>query len=149
MASVLIDTNVLVYAHDRGEFTKQGQAIEVLDHLHRAGTGCLSVQSLGEFFRATTRGVKPILPVAQARRQMEALAAAWPVLELTTQIALEAARGVQAHQLSYWDAQLWAAARLNQVPAIFSEDFASGSHLEGVRFVDPFAAEFDLAAWAG
>ena len=148
MAAVLIDTNVLVYAHDRGEFAKQGQAIRVLDRLHQASAGCLSVQSLGEFFRAVTRGAQPMLPIHLAKQQMERLASAWPILELTASIALEAARGVQAHQLAYWDAQLWAAARLNQVPVIFTEDFPSGAYLEGVRFVNPFAAGFDLDAWA-
>jgi predicted nucleic acid-binding protein len=44
-------------------------------------------------------------------------------------------------------AQLWASARLNQIPTIFSEDFASGSTLDGVRFVNPFAAGFSLDAW--
>ena len=148
MAAVLVDTNVLVYAHDRGEFAKQGQAIHVLEHLYLAGAGRLSVQSLAEFFRATTRGAKPMLTVEQALQQMEHLAQAWPVFELTAQIALEAARGVKAHQFNYWDGQIWATARLNQVPVIFSEDFPSGATLEGVRFVNPFAADFVLEAWA-
>jgi len=43
---------------------------------------------------------------------------------------------------------LWATARLNQVPVIFSEDFASNSVLEGVRFVNPFAPDFSLEDWA-
>jgi len=54
---------------------------------------------------------------------------------------------VRDHQLPYWDAQIWAAARLNQVPIIFSEDFNAGAVLEGVRFVDPFADDFLLSAW--
>jgi len=44
------------------------------------------------------------------------------------------------------DAQ-WATARLNQVPVVFSEDFRSGSLLEGVRFVNPFLPEFLLEEW--
>ena len=49
--------------------------------------------------------------------------------------------------MSYYDAQLWATARLNQVPIIFSEDFAAGSVVEGVRFVNPFAEGFALNSW--
>jgi len=48
---------------------------------------------------------------------------------------------------AYYDAQSWAAARLNQIPAIFSEDFISGSTLEGVQFAHPFATGFVLEAW--
>ncbi len=56
-------------------------------------------------------------------------------------------RGVRDHQLSYYDAQVWATARLNQVPVIFSEDFNSNAPLEGVRFVNPFASDFVLENW--
>ncbi len=37
--------------------------------------------------------------------------------------------------------------RLNQIPVLFSEDFNSGSTLEGIRFVNPFAAGFRLEEW--
>ena len=66
---------------------------------------------------------------------------------VTSLVVLEAARGVQDHQLAYYDAQVWATARLNQIPVIFSEDFTSGTTLEGVRFVDPFAADFAIETW--
>jgi predicted nucleic acid-binding protein len=49
--------------------------------------------------------------------------------------------------MSYWDAQIWATARLNQVPVVFSEDFNTGSLIEGVRFINPLANEFDTDAW--
>ena len=56
---------------------------------------------------------------------------------------------MREHQLSYWDAQIWAAARLNQVPVVFSEDFRAGVSLEGVRFVNPFAADCRVDEWIG
>ncbi len=62
-------------------------------------------------------------------------------------VVLEALRGVRDHQLSYYDAQVWATARLNQVPVIFSEDFKPNATLEGVRFVNPFASDFVLENW--
>ncbi|MDP3186532.1 MAG: hypothetical protein Q8M58_14840 [Anaerolineales bacterium] len=40
-----------------------------------------------------------------------------------------------------------AAAWLNQIPIVFSEDFQDGQVLEGVRFVNPFAGTFDAEAW--
>lgn len=69
------------------------------------------------------------------------------MFDLTPLIVLEAARGVRDHGLSYFDAQLWATARLNQVPLLLSEDFQDGCLLEGVRFLNPLVAGFDLAAW--
>ncbi len=62
-------------------------------------------------------------------------------------IVLEAARGVRDHQFSFWDAQIWATARLNQISVVFSEDFNPGWITEGVRFVNPFAADFQIETW--
>lgn len=147
MAAILIDTNVLVYAHDRSEPAKQAQAIRVLEHLQLGGTGRLSAQVLAEFFRATTRGSAAMLAPVDAGDQVDRFARAWPVLPITAPIVLEATRGVREHHLAYWVAQVWATARLNQIPVVFSEDFNAGATLEGVRFVNPFAADFSLADW--
>ena len=147
MPAVLVDTNVLVYAHDRTEYAKQAQAIRVLRHLHALGNGRLSVQSLAEFFSIVTRGPTPRLPMQAAAQQVELLSRGWPVLAVTPLIVLEGVRGVRERNLPYWDAQLWATARLNQIPIIFSEDFNPGAVLDGVRFVNPFAAGFDLESW--
>ncbi len=147
MVNVLIDTNVLVYAYDRGEFSKQSQAIEVLNALQVTGAGRLSVQCLAEFFNATTRGAFPKLSVTDAIEQMKYLAGSFKIYELSPMIVMEAARGVQAYQLSYFDAQIWASARLNQESVIFSEDFSVGSTLEGVRFINPFDTNFTLHEW--
>ena len=68
-------------------------------------------------------------------------------LPITPLIVLEAARGVRDHRLNYWDAQVWATARLNQIPLVLSEDFKDGFVLDGVRFVNPFARAFDLATF--
>ena len=147
MALALIDTNVLVYAVDPDSPEKQQRAIELLERLEAAGNGRLSVQCLAEFFSATTRKLQPPLIAADASAQLESLARAFPVLDLTPMIVLEAARGVLDHNLSYYDAQVWASARLNQIPVIFSEDFDDGAVIEGVRFVNPFAGGFRLEAW--
>lgn len=147
MPAVLVDTNVLVYAYDRGEHAKQARAIAVLTHLNTLGIGRLSVQALGEFFRAVTRGARPILSVPEAARQVDHLARGWPVVDLTPLIVLEAVRGAREHRLSYWDAQMWATARLNQIPVLFSEDFGGRTVLGGVRFVNPFATGFAVGAW--
>lgn len=140
---ILIDTNVLVYAYDRSEPKKQKRALEVLRHFHRTGTAVLSTQVLGELFSALTRKIaKPFKPEV-ARKRVERYLASWPVLPLTPAVVQEAVRGAASHRLRYYDAQIWATARLNQLPIILSEDFSAGSLLEGVKFVNPFAALFD------
>jgi predicted nucleic acid-binding protein len=48
--------------------------------------------------------------------------------------------------LSYYDAQIWAIARLGQMGVVLSEDFNPGTVLDGVSFTNPLDPEFDLAA---
>jgi predicted nucleic acid-binding protein len=132
---------------DPADAAKQARAIEVLDYLHANSAGRLSSQTLAEFFAAATRGARPLLSPTKASRQVENFANSWIVFEITPFVVIEAARGVRSHKFSYWDAQLWATARLNQVPVIFTEDFNDGSTIEGVRFVNPFATAFVLSRW--
>ena len=56
-------------------------------------------------------------------------------------------RGVKDHRFGYYDAQIWAIAKLNQVPVVLSEDFASGASVEGVTFSNPFEEAFDIMAF--
>ncbi len=143
---VLIDTNLLVYAFDPRDRRKQRRALEVLRHLVATGRGKVSTQVLGEFYAVSTTKLDPRLSPREAADQVVTLSAAWAVLAVTPLVVLEAVRGALGHRLDYWDAQLWATARLNQVPRILSEDFAHGRVLEGIEFTNPFASSFELAA---
>ncbi|MCC5635620.1 PIN domain-containing protein [Nostoc sp. CHAB 5844] len=135
---VLIDTNILVYVYDPLHTTKQAQAIAVTDRLIRSGKAVISTQVMGEFFIATTRPRRSLLTSAEALERMRNYLAACHVVEITRLITLEAIRGVETHHFQFWDAQIWATARLNQIEEIYSEDFASGSMVEGVHFSNPF-----------
>ncbi len=135
---VFVDTNVLVYAYDRSEPRKQVEAIEVLDQLVSSRTGVISAQVLGEFFVVVTRKIAAPLSAEQACERVRNLLQAWMVVDLTGLIVLEATRGAREHRLSYWDALIWATARLNQITTILSEDFSPNTSIEGVRVVNPF-----------
>jgi predicted nucleic acid-binding protein len=147
MPPTLIDTNLLVYLYDQNQAARQGQSRRVLEQVELTRNGRLSVQALAEFFSAATRKLSPSLTSAEALGQVNLFIRLWPVFDLTPMIVLEAGRGVRDHKLSYYDAQVWATARLNQVPVVFSEDFRDGSLLEGVRFVNPFSPDFLLEKW--
>lgn len=142
MSLILLDTNLLVYVFDPRDPVQQSKAKQILTGLEDTGLGCLSVQCLAEFFRVVT--IKIGLPPKEIYPVIERWASAFPTFSITSQIVLEAARGVRDHGLSYFDAQIWAAARLNQVGFVFSEDFQDGQSLDGVTFVNPFRPEFKL-----
>ena len=148
MARYLLDTNVLVYSVDGNEPGKQARALDLLARVGRptpAGpTAALPAQALAEFSRVAMGRLKPPVPADDVYRQVGLYERTFPVHPLTSAVVLEAVRGVRDHQFPYYDAQIWAVAKLNQVPVVLSEDFASGSTVEGVTFVDPFADGFEV-----
>jgi len=145
MPSVLLDTNILIYTFDPRDEVRQEQAIAVLLKLEENEEGCLSVQCLSEFASAAI--TKLHLSAGDIMTKIDEWQNVFPVFNLTPQIILEATRGVRDHKLSFYDAQIWASARLNQVPVIFSEDFQDGQTLERIRFVNPFAEGFAIDEW--
>jgi predicted nucleic acid-binding protein len=140
----LVDTNILLYAYDRAEPAKQPRALALLDRLAGHSAGVMTSQVLAEFFVNATRKLKPPLTIKEAYDSIENYLLSWEILDITGPIVLEAARGVCTHRMPYWDAQIWASARMNQIPVVLSEDFGEGVAIEGVRFVNPFSAAFDI-----
>jgi predicted nucleic acid-binding protein len=140
----LVDTNILVYVYDTTDAAKQRRAIAVLDQLRLRRSGALSTQILGEYFVTVTRKIPVPLMPARAERSITNYVRSWTVYDLTPLVVLEALRGVQRYQFSYWDGLIWATAKLNGVPNVLSEDFSNGAMLDGVRFLNPLLPTFDL-----
>ncbi len=143
MAECLVDTNVVVYAYDPRDPRKNLISREILADLAEAEQGSLTAQVLGEFYRVATRKLPHPLSQTEAERCITAFARTWTVYDTTRWTMLEAARGTRQYGFSFWDAVIWATAKLNQVPNILSEDFSAGALVEGVRFVNPYAPGFD------
>jgi len=139
--SYLVDTNILVYAYDRAEQAKQKRAMNILDWLESRDCGTVSTQILGEFFWIVTRKLAEPLTLRQAYVELERHLRSWRTFEITRAVVLEAGRGCVDYQMPFWDAQIWATAKLNQIPQVLSEDFQHGRAIEGVEFVNPFKVE--------
>ena len=123
MTRIFLDTNILVYSYDRSEPEKQKKAFQVLDYLAAKDKGAISTQILSEFFVAVTKKIPEPLSIQEALERLENFLKTWDVLQVTPFIILEAVRGVKDYKLSFWDSQIWAAAKMNQISVIFSEDF--------------------------
>ena len=137
----LVDTNILVYAYDPSDKRKSRRAIEVLTLLEFTKRGVLSTQILSEFFNTVTRNIPNPLDPSNARVTVQRFIEHWEIVPVTSDVVLEGMRGSIEHQLSYWDSLIWAAAKLNDVDTILSEDFSHGQVIEGVRVVNPFLSE--------
>ncbi len=142
---VLLDTNILVYIYDFGDPLKQERAFTVVERLIQTTRAIVSPQVMGEFFQATTRPSRPLLTQPEAIARMQNYLAVCQVVEITGLIVSEAMRGVETYNFPYWDAQIWATARLNQITEVYSEDFNSGAIIEGIRFINPLSDDFSVS----
>ncbi|MCC6222608.1 MAG: PIN domain-containing protein [Thermoleophilia bacterium] len=145
-AAALVDTNILVYAYDPLDRAKQQHALYVLEQLEREARGAVSTQVLGEFFTTVTRKLRPPLSHEEAGWNVAAFVRGWTVCTATSAAVLEAIRAVGEHQVSYWDGLIWATAKLSGIATVLTEDLSHGRLIEGVRFLNPFAPAFDVAA---
>jgi predicted nucleic acid-binding protein len=132
-----VDTNVLVYAHDRTEAEKQPVAEALLNDLWSTRTGVLSTQVLQEFYVVATRKFSPSMQ-RRAAREIVGLYAEWPLVLVDPPMILMASQLEEHHSLSFWDALIIEAARRAGASRLVSEDLQTGRTIEGVLFENPF-----------
>jgi predicted nucleic acid-binding protein len=136
-APVFVDTNVLVHGIDARDARKQSLAEEWLAYLWQRGIGRTSVQVLNEYLVTVTRKLRPALTLEQAWPRIRALRAWDP--RPTDAATMEHARElVRAHELSWWDALIVAAAQLQGCAVLLSEDFQDGARFGAVTVRSPF-----------
>ncbi len=143
---VMLDANVLVYAEDSSSGSKSISAEDVITFLVGRSRAAVTPQVLGEYWLTATRKLTRSLPEQAAEVRVREFRNYMRVIPQDGVVVSEAIRGARRYGFHYYDAQIWAAARLNGINVVVSEDFASGSEVEGVRFVNPFAKGFDLEA---
>lgn len=137
----LVDTNILVYRWDPRDPRKQAVAENLLRQY--VGTDLLYIphQALVEFMAVAPRIQwmdRPILPVADAIREVEELLIEFPILYPDEAMVRMAMRGLAAYQLSWFDAHLWAYAEHYGMSEILSEDFENGRRYGTVVVRNPF-----------
>jgi predicted nucleic acid-binding protein len=131
-----VDTNILVYAHDRDAGPKRDRAVRLLEELWESGNGRLSVQVLQEFYVSVTR--KLATPVARSiAREVIGSYGAWVRETTTPEIVLRAVEISELAQLSFWDALVVSSAEQAGATLLYSEDFQAGRMIAGIRIVNP------------
>jgi predicted nucleic acid-binding protein len=131
---VTFDSNVLVYAITRSD-PRHMKATELIA---RAAQGdCRqTLQSFAECLNVLRR--KYQMPATEALRWVEYHRRLFPVVAADESDLAAAARAVEHHGLSFWDAMLWATAKRAGCRMLFSEDPQDGRRLGDVLFVNPF-----------
>jgi predicted nucleic acid-binding protein len=132
-----VDTNVLVYAYDEADQTKQDQALRFLASVQPSAL-VISAQVLSEFYVVVSRRLAVPLPEPEAADVVRSLRKLTTV-PLTADLVISALE-VRAHwQTSYWDALIVAAAEAAGCTRIVSEDLPTGTSIAGMTIENPFA----------
>jgi len=135
---VFVDTNILIYAHDRDAGAKHQAAASLIRGLWESRRGLISTQVLQEFYVNVTRKVATPIAPAEARGMLTAYAA-WHVEVIRPADVLQASEVQQRHRLSFWDAMIIVTAANGGADVLATEDLSHGQIVEGVRVSNPFA----------
>lgn len=134
---VFVDTNVLVYAYDRGAGSKHERALSLVEELWKDGSGVLSTQVLQEFYVNVRRKASNPVSIDQARALI-ADYLTWNLIVNDGAAVLEAMDVERRYLLSFWDSLIVVAARKGGASVIFSEDFNHGQKFGSVQVLNPF-----------
>jgi predicted nucleic acid-binding protein len=135
--SVFVDSNVLLYAHDRSEPEKQAVAHAWLESLWLDRAGCVSQQVLREFYWNATRKLARPLDRTSARDVVRRFAS-WSASADDAALADEAWKLEDRSQLAWWDALIVASAIQANCRWLLTEDLQDGQRFGSVVVVDPF-----------
>jgi predicted nucleic acid-binding protein len=135
-----LDTNIFVYAIDTSEegAIKGKKARSIIRECIEYKNGVISTQVIQEFFVVSTRKIKKKLSVDQALEFLRYIS----VLEIIypdEHMIFAAARKLNKHQISFWDAMIIQSATAAGCSVLLSEDLQHGSEINGIRIFNPFA----------
>jgi predicted nucleic acid-binding protein len=131
-----VDTNILVYAHDRSTGVKHLRAQKLLEELWDSGKGVLSTQVLQELCINLRRKAGNPLPLDEVRLLIREYST-WEVVTNTPESVLKALDLEMRYKTSFWDALILQAAEDAGASILYSEDFAVGQHYGAIQVVNP------------
>jgi predicted nucleic acid-binding protein len=134
-----VDTNILLYAHDRSAGVKHERARKLIEHLWATGEGVVSTQVLQELCVNLRKKVSQPLPSEEIRRLVEDYLA-WEVVTNDATSVVEALDIEKRFKISYWDALVIHAAWRAGAAVLYSEDLAQGQRYDSLQVVNPLLA---------
>jgi predicted nucleic acid-binding protein len=139
-----VDTNILVYAHDRLAGLKHKRARRLIEDLWNSGLGVLSTQVLQELCVNLRRKASNPLSVEDTRRLLQDYLS-WEIVVNTPASVIQALEIELRYKVSFWDALILQAAESSGVALLYSEDLAAGQRYGALRVVNPLADSAPLS----
>jgi predicted nucleic acid-binding protein len=132
-----VDTNIIVYAHDRSAGEKREVAASLILRLDAEKRGALSVQVLQELVSAVTVRGKVKIPEEELVGILEDFSD-WTVFCPGAADVIEALAVRSRYKISFWDAMIVHAALEVSAAVLWSEDLSDGQDYGGVIVRNPF-----------
>src|SRR5271170_4545057 len=133
-----VDTNILIYAHDRSAGLKYERARDLIQRLWISGQGVLSTQVLQELCVNLRRKVARPLGVDEIRRLVNDYMS-WEIVVNSAESVIQALESEIRYKTSFWDALILQAAEQSGAAILYSEDLAARQNYGPVRVVNPLA----------
>jgi predicted nucleic acid-binding protein len=131
-----LDTNILVYAHDRSTGTKHQRARALVEQLWASGKGVLSTQVLQELCINLRRKMAVPFSFGETRAVMKDYLR-WRIVVNTGESVLQALEIEARYKISFWDALILQAAESSGAAVVYSEDLSAGQQYGSVQVVNP------------
>jgi len=136
-ALTFVDTNILVYGHDRSAGQKHERAARILLDLWETGLGIPSTRVLQEFFVTVTTKIPRPLDLDQAEEVINDLLL-WNVVVNDTRAIRSAIDLQRRYRYTFWDSLIIQAAISGGAGVLLSEDLQSGQVIDSLKIVNPF-----------
>ena len=133
-----VDTNILMYAHDRGAGDKHEKARALVETLWHDRSGVVSTQVLQELAVNLRKKARKPLDTAATREIIDDYLT-WQVVVNGGDAILDAFDIEKRYQISFWDALIVQAAQSSGAEVLYTEDLADRQQYGSVRAVNPFA----------
>lgn len=132
-----VDTNILIYAQDPRDKSKQKIAQQLIAALD---DGVLLWQVACEYLSNARKLQSFGFSYADSLKVIQDLSLGWQPILPSWSIHAKSLRLIQKYSLSFWDAMLIAACLENRVACIYSEDLGDMSYgmIENLKLVNPF-----------
>lgn len=133
-----LDSNILVYAFDRGDRRKHDAAVALV--MRAMKLDCvLPAQVVAEFLNVIRRKHRGYFD--EARNQANRWIKAFTIVDTSADHVVSGAELASRHNLQLWDAIIWQVATSARSTAFLTEDMQDGFEANGMRAIDPFKVD--------
>ena len=135
-----VDTNILLYAHDRSHGVKHKRARTLIEQLWESGKGVLSTQVLQELcVNLSKKTGKP-----SNSKEIQSLIddySTWEVVVNGLPAITKALEAEDRYRISFWDALILQAAEESDAEILYSEDLSAGQRYGAVLVMNPLTGD--------